>query len=116
MRTEAERHGAEDARSRELAEVRNEGEALVYSTDRALGEYRSLLDEKENAELQQQLARVKSALGGSDVRELREAIKALAAAGSVLTRLIYRNADASDPFKADPARLRAGESDVPQKR
>ena len=48
MRTEAERHGAEDARNRELAEVRNEAEALVYSTDRALGEYRSLLDPEES--------------------------------------------------------------------
>jgi molecular chaperone DnaK len=35
MRAEAERHGAEDARCRELAEARNE-RSLVYSTDGAL--------------------------------------------------------------------------------
>jgi molecular chaperone DnaK len=108
MRADAERHGAEDARTRELAEVRNEAETLVYSTDRALGEYRLLLDESETATLQDALAAVRSAVGGGDIGRLRQAVQALAAAGNVLSRVIYRNADATDPFKGDPARGRLG--------
>ena len=47
---------------------------------------------------------MKTALGGGDIRQLRESVQGLAEAGNVLSRLIYRNADATDPFKTDPAR------------
>ena len=116
MRTEAERHSAEDARSKEFAEVRNEAEALVYSTDRALGEFRSLLDEGESTTLQGALAGVKAALGGGDIGKLREAVKVLAAAGHSLSRLIYRNNDASDPFKHERVRDKALENDASRQR
>ncbi len=104
MRAEAERHGAEDARSRELAEVRNEAEALVYSTDRAFGEYRSLLDAAESALLQEALAGVQAALAAGEIRQMRESVKALAAAGRVMSRLIYENAQPTDPFQAEAGR------------
>ena len=113
MRTEAERHGAEDARSRELAEVRNEAEALIYSTDRALGEYRSLLDDAESSTLQQALAGVKTALGSADIGLLRESVQGLAAAGSVFSRLIYRGAQAADRPENEPVRPGSGGDDVP---
>ncbi len=108
MRAEAERHAAEDARSRELAEARNEAEALVYSTDRALGEYRSLIDENEAALVQNALSGVKSALGGGDLRRLRESVRSLTEAGRALSRVIYRTSAATDEFNTDPARERAG--------
>jgi len=116
MRAEAERYGAEDARNRELAEVRNEAEALVYSTDRALGEYRSLLDDNESAMLQAALLGVKTALGGGDIRQVRESLQVLAAAAGVLSRLIFRDVHASDQFKADPARARASGNNAVDKR
>ena len=96
MRAEAERHGAEDARSREFAEVRNEAEALVYSTDRALGEQRSALDDSESSLVRNAISGVKTALDGADIQQLREAVKVLAEAARVLSRLIYREADAPD--------------------
>ena len=96
--------------------MRNEAEALVYSTDRALGEYRSLLDAEESAMLQHSLASVKTALEVGEIRQLRESVKELAAAGSVLSRLIYRSADAADPFKGDPGQMRAVGDDAATKR
>jgi molecular chaperone DnaK len=116
MRAEAERHTAEDARKKELAEVRNEAESLIYTTERAIAEFSSLLDDAEASMLHDSLAAVRGALGGGDVGALRSSVKALAEAGGILSRLIYRNADATDPFKTDPARSRALGGDVPRPR
>jgi molecular chaperone DnaK len=112
MRTDAERHSAEDARKKELAEVRNEAEALVYSTERALGEYHEVLDEAEAADLQAAVQRVRAALQAAEVGPLREAVQALAEAGNALSRLIYRSADASDPFASEATRARIQRDDA----
>jgi molecular chaperone DnaK len=111
MREDAERHGAEDARRREFAELRNEAESLLYSTERAQAEYRAVLEEEEARLLAAALTRVRAVLDAGEVRPLREAVQALTAAASVLSRLIYR--DAADPFAGDPGRSRAGGGDAP---
>jgi molecular chaperone DnaK len=113
MRGDAERHNAEDAQKKELAEVRNEAEALVYSTERALAEFEPLLDQAEGQTLKRALAAVKEALGRADIARLRTEVKALTTAAHVLTKLIYRSADATDPFRTDPGRPRAAGGDVP---
>jgi molecular chaperone DnaK len=107
MREEAERHSAEDAHKKELAEVRNEAESLVYSADRALGEFREVLGGEEREALETALADVRAALEGGRVEALRAAVKALAEASHVLSRLIYRGSDADDPFRAEAGRARA---------
>jgi len=115
MRGDAERHGAEDARKKELAEVRNEAEALVYSTERALGEYHEVLEEGEAADLQAAVQRVRAALQQAEVEPLRDAVRALSDAGNTLSRLIYRNADASDPFASETTRARIQRGDAAKK-
>lgn len=112
MRADAERHSAEDALSRELAEVRNEAEALVYSTDRALGEQRFALDDGESARVRQALAMVKTALGGGDIQQLRGSVKALAKATRVLSRLLYRDTATTDPSPAMSLPDGSGEDDA----
>jgi molecular chaperone DnaK len=109
MRLEAEQHSAEDARKKELAELRNEAESLLYSTDRALTEFRALMDETESAALDAALRRVKEAMAAGQPADLRAAIRQLNAESHVLSRLLYSQAD--DPFSGDTPRARAlGES------
>jgi molecular chaperone DnaK len=113
MRTEAERHGADDARKKELAEVRNEAEALVYSTERALGEFRGVLDAAEFATIQHSVDLVKKNIEAGDPGPLRSAVRTLSEASHALSRLIYRSADASDPFGDEPPRVRTVGGNVP---
>ena len=44
---EAEMHAEEDKRKRELAEVRNMADSLIYSTEKSLKEVEDKLDEED---------------------------------------------------------------------
>ncbi len=110
MREDAERHGADDARRREFAELANEAESLLYSTDRALAEYRSLLDEEEARAVSAAMARVRAAVAEGEPRPLRDAVEALSSAAATISRLVYRNVP--DPFAAEPQRGRVSGGDA----
>ena len=62
MVKEAEEHAAEDAKRREEAEARNTGEALVYSTEKFLGENGDKVPADEKSATESALAELKEAL------------------------------------------------------
>jgi len=111
MREDAERHGAEDAVRREFAEVRNEGESLVYSGERALAAYRGRLGEEESARLVAALATVRANLDRGELAPLREAVRALGAAAAAVSRLVLD--DGAAPAAAGQGATGAEGGDAP---
>src|SRR5581483_511776 len=77
MVREAEAHADEDARRREEIEVRNQTDALVYGTERALAEHGAKLDEAERAPVERALAEARAAVQAGDVARMRRAQDAL---------------------------------------
>ena len=63
MVKEAEANASEDARRRQEIELRNQTDALVYSTERALAEHGAKLSESERRALEQAL---NEARGGAE--------------------------------------------------
>src|SRR3954466_14790048 len=72
MVKDAELHAEEDKKKRELIDARNQGEALVHSTDKHLKEFGDKVSPTEKAEIEGALEGLKTALTAEDV----EAIKA----------------------------------------
>src|SRR6201997_404274 len=72
MVQEAESHAAEDKKRRELVEARNQGDALIHSTEKALGEHGDKIDSGERTAIESAIAALRASLQGEDV----EAIKA----------------------------------------
>src|SRR5580698_5999300 len=66
MQREAEQYAEEDHRRREEAEVRNQGEALVYQTEKFLRDNDDKVPGDVKSEVEAALADAKSALGGTD--------------------------------------------------
>jgi molecular chaperone DnaK len=87
MVKEAEANRAGDAAKRALAELRNNAEGLVYTTEKSLEEYASALKPEDVAEIHADLAALKGILGGADAAAIQEALTRLE--GSA-----YRIADA----------------------
>src|ERR671921_393689 len=73
MVRDAEQYAEEDAKRRELIEVRNQGDGLVYQTEKFLGENGDKLPADGKAEAEESLTELRSALGGSDTAAVKAA-------------------------------------------
>src|SRR6201984_184226 len=71
MVKDAELHAEEDKKKRELIDARNQGEALVHSTDKNLKEFGDKVSPAEKAEIEGALAGLKEALTGEDVEAIK---------------------------------------------
>jgi len=77
MVKDAESNAAEDQQKREEVEVRNNADSLVYQTEKNLGEFGEKLSEDIKPRVQTGVERVKSALAGTDIEEIKSASDAL---------------------------------------
>jgi molecular chaperone DnaK len=107
MMREAEQYAEEDARRREEAETRNSAEALVFQTEKFLGENGDKLPGDGKAEVESALTDLRSALGGSDVAAIKTAAEAVATRSQTLGAALYaqqtQDAGATGGATTDPA-------------
>ncbi|MGF6543509.1 molecular chaperone DnaK [Paraburkholderia youngii] len=89
MVRDAEAHAAEDHRLRELAEARNQGDALIHRTRKAFGEYHEKLSPDEKAKIEAAIRELEAALKGSDRDEIDVRTRALATASQQLGEKVY---------------------------
>src|SRR3954462_1979290 len=90
MVKEAEAHAGEDKKKRELIDARNQGEALVHSTDRHLKEFGDKVSPTEKAEIEGALEGLKEALQGEDVEAIKTKTNALAQSAMKLGEAMYK--------------------------
>jgi molecular chaperone DnaK len=104
MVREAEAHASEDAQRREEIEVRNQADALLYTTERTFAEHGSRLTEGERSTVEQALAEAREAVKGDDLPRIRRAQERLTEASRVLAEAMQRPAErASDRPPERPA-------------
>jgi len=77
MVKDAEAHADEDKRKREEVDARNAGDALVYETEKNLKEFGDKIDSDIKGQLDLAIGRLKEAIKGSDVNEIKSATDAL---------------------------------------
>ncbi len=96
MVKDAEAHAEEDAKRREEAEARNQGDTLVYQTEKLLKEQGEKLSGDEKQKVEDALASLKTALAGDDIAAIKEATEALMTASQEFTQKLYESAAQSD--------------------
>ncbi len=74
---DAEAHGEEDRRRRELIELRNQADQLVYATEKFLKEQASAISEATRHAVEEKVEALKKVLQTDDISQLRAAINAL---------------------------------------
>jgi molecular chaperone DnaK len=72
MKKEAELHAAEDQRKRELAEVRNLADNLIYTTEKTLREAGDKLSQNTKKEIEEKLAELKKIKDSDKIEEIKE--------------------------------------------
>jgi molecular chaperone DnaK len=103
MIREAEAHADEAHKLRELADTRNQAEALAYQTEKSLKEHRDKLDESVASTVEGRIMELKNALESSDPSEIKAKSDALQEAWTEAAQAIYAQASASTPPPADGA-------------
>jgi molecular chaperone DnaK len=102
MVQEAEAHAADDKKRRALAEAKNQGDALVHSTEKALSEHGSKVDEAERTGIENAMAALKEAVKGEDVDDIQAKTQALAQASMKLGEAMYKAQQAQAGESAAP--------------
>jgi molecular chaperone DnaK len=92
MMKDAESHADEDSQAREVAEVKNNAENLVYSTEKSLREMGDKVDAETKAQIETAGAEVKKALDGEDVADIKAKTDALMQASHKLAEAVYQQA------------------------
>jgi molecular chaperone DnaK len=99
----AESHKASDAIRRERAEAKNTAEALLYTTKKALDEFRNLLKPDEAQEIQADVNELESLLADAPVEKLRETTKRLESSAYRIAEAVYAGASATAARPQPPA-------------
>ncbi len=95
---EAEKFADEDKKKKEEIEARNEADAVVYSTEKALKDYGDKVSQEERMAIDRALSDAKEALKGSDIDRIKRAKEDLLKASHKLAEEMYKSASA----KAQP--------------
>ena len=102
MVRDAEANAAEDRRRRDEVEVRNNGETLLYQTEKVLREQGGKLPDEERSTVDARVADLKTALGGSDLEAIKSATEALMTASQAFTQRLYEAAASESSGGAAP--------------
>jgi molecular chaperone DnaK len=103
MVKEAEEHAADDRARRDIAEAKNQGEALVHSTEKQLAEHGAKVSAADKAAIESAIAALKTALEGDHANEIRAKSQTLAQAAMKIGEAMYAGQDgaADDADKSD---------------
>jgi len=74
---DAQSHAEDDRRRRELVEVRNHGESLIYETEKLLKDQGANISEATKKEVQEKIEALRKALPSDDIAQLRRAVDEL---------------------------------------
>jgi molecular chaperone DnaK len=94
MIRDADAHAEEDRERREEAETRNQGDTLVYQTERMIREHGERMSEDEKDRLQSAVKNLKSSLKGNDMGAIRSDTEALMTVNQSITTRLYSEAAA----------------------
>ena len=90
MIKEAESNAEEDKQKREFVEAKNQGEALIHSTEKALKDAEEKLTEEEKAALEDAIKSLKEVIDGDDLNSIQEKSAALSQEAMKIGEKLYQ--------------------------
>jgi len=99
MVKDAEAHAEEDRKRRDEAEERNKADTLVYQTEKLLRDQGDKMSAEDRTEVEQAIATVKEALGGTDLEAVKIATEGLMIASQKYAQQLYEQASADGGYQ-----------------
>jgi molecular chaperone DnaK len=89
MVRDAESNKTDDKKKKDIAELRNNAEGLIYTTEKSLEEYSSALKQQDLDEIRADLEALKAVLAGGDPAATKEAVARLEGSAYRIADAIY---------------------------
>jgi molecular chaperone DnaK len=89
MVKEAEEHASDDKQRRELAEAKNQGEALIHSTERQLAEHGDKISAADKSAIESAIAALRSAVATDNVADIAAKTQTLVQASMKIGEAMY---------------------------
>ncbi|MBR3475121.1 MAG: molecular chaperone DnaK [Oscillospiraceae bacterium] len=108
---EAEMYAAEDQKRKEEVDIRNQGDQMVYQTEKTIADLGDKLQGAEKAEVEQKLQALKTALTGTDSAAIKAATEELTQAFYKISEKLYQQAGPQGPQGGqgfDPSQYQQG--------
>jgi molecular chaperone DnaK len=99
MVKDAEANAAEDKKRREAVDAKNHADSLVHTTEKALAEHGSKVEESERRAIEDAVSDLKEALKGEDAEAIKAKTNTLAQASMKLGEAMYKQQAESDAAK-----------------
>ena len=92
MRKDAEAHAEEDRKRRELVDLKNQADHLVYTTEKMLNEQGDKVSGEDRGSIESALNAVREAAKGDDAEAIKRAMGTLQASSHKVAEAMYRTA------------------------
>jgi molecular chaperone DnaK len=99
MVKDAEANAAEDKKRREAVDAKNHADAMVHSTEKALAEHGSKVEDSERRAIEDAVSDLKEALKGDDAEAIKAKTNTLAQASMKLGEAMYKQQAEADAAK-----------------
>jgi molecular chaperone DnaK len=116
MVKEAEQYAQDDAKQREQIEVTNEGESLVYQTEKTLKDLGDKVPAELKGTLDEKINKLKKALESKDVEQIKAGVEDLKTTAQKLGEHIYQNTQQAGGPEAGPQQGAPGQETPDQEK
>ncbi len=91
---DAESHSEEDKKRREIVEIRNQADSLIYGTEKNLTDHGDKISEEDKTNIRSAIDGMKRAMEGDDVEAMKTAMQTLTTASHKLAEEMYKQTTA----------------------
>lgn len=92
MVKDAESHAEEDKKRRELIDIKNQADQMVYSLEKLMRENKDKLPEEEAKHVQSEIENTKKAVESDNIDQIKKAVESLSQVSHKLTEMMYQQA------------------------
>lgn len=92
MTKDAEAHAEEDKKRREVIDLKNQADQLIYSTEKTLKEHGDKVSAEARGNIENAVNSLKEAVKGEDGEAIKKAMENLGTAGQELGKILYEEA------------------------
>ncbi len=100
---DAEAHGEEDKKKKELIELKNQADSMIYSTEKNLKEMGDQIDADQKSRIEDSISKLKKAMEGDDIDAIKSAQEEATQASHKLAEAMYAKATAKEQAAAGGA-------------
>ncbi|MGC9453513.1 MAG: molecular chaperone DnaK [Phycisphaerae bacterium] len=100
MRKDAEEHAEEDRKRRELVDVKNQADAMVYQMEKMLSEQGESISSDDRSNIESALGNLKEAMKGDDADAIKRAMSNVEQASHKVAQQMYQQAAAAGQQQA----------------